>query len=246
MKVTYNWLKDFVEIKLSPKALAEKLTMAGLEVTAQEECAQDYVFEIEVTPNRPDCLSMIGIAREVAAVTGKKLKLPQSRSRQVDKSKGQPRFAIKIEDKKDCPLYSAKIIRGVKVGPSPDWLKKRLELIGCRSVNNIVDITNYILFTFGEPLHAFDLDKLSKDTISIRRAKSNEKITTIDGQLRVLKPDLLVIADEKNPVAMAGIMGGRDTEVSLSTKNILLEAAVFNPVTIRRGRQALGLASESA
>jgi len=246
VKVTYNWLKDFVEIKLSPGALADKLTMAGLEVTALAEADADFVFEIEVTSNRPDWLSVIGIAREVAAITGKKLNLPKPPGHPVIRSSGHPSFVIKIQDKKDCSLYTAKIIRDIKVGPSPDWLRRRLELVGCRSINNIVDITNYIMFAWGEPLHAFDLDTLHQNTIIVRRAKSNEKITTIDGELRILSPDILVIADKERPVAIAGVMGGKDTEVSESTKNVLLEAAIFNPVIVRRVRQKLGLQSESA
>lgn len=252
MKVTYNWLKDFVDIKLSAKALAEKLTMAGLEVTSLEERDGDFIFEIEVTSNRPDWLSVIGIAREVAAITGKKLhNLPRiayrvSRKNAIRNTHGARLSAISIEDKKDCPLYTVRIIRGIKAGPSPDWLRRRLELVGCRSVNHIVDITNYILFEYGEPLHAFDLDKLRGDRISVRRGKTSEKIITIDGQERVFNRDVLVIADTENPVAIAGIMGGKDTEVGENTKNILLEAAIFNPVTVRRARQGLGLASESA
>jgi len=249
MKVTYNWLKDFVDIKISPFALADKLTMAGLEVTYLEERAGDFVFEIEVTSNRPDWLSVIGIAREVAAITGKRLAgRPVSRSSSLNRQTGKPanQLTITIEDKKDCPLYTAKIIKDVKVGPSPVWLSKRLELVGCRSVNNVADITNYVLFESGEPLHAFELDKLSPGGIIVRRAKSDEKITTIDGEQRILNPDILVIADREKPVAIAGIMGGKDTEVTQATKNILLEAAVFNPVIIRRGRRAIGLQSESA
>ena len=245
MKVTYNWLKDFVNIKIPAPALAHKLTMAGLEVTSLEEREGDFVFEIEVTSNRPDCLSVIGIAREVAAITNSKLKIPNSEPK-IQKTKSSYPLKIEIQDKKDCPLYTAKIIKEVKVGPSPDWLKKRLELVGCRSVNNIVDITNYILFAWGEPLHAFDLDNLSPDTIIVRRAKKDEKITTIDDQARVLAPDILVIADKTQPVAIAGIMGGRDSEVTESTKNILLEAAIFNPIIIRRGRQRLGMQTDSS
>jgi len=254
-----------VEIKIAPAALAEKLTMAGLEVTALEERGGDFIFEIEVTANRPDYLSVIGIAREVAAITGRKLKIVTTSPRHHVTSKA---LIIEIEDKKDCPLYTAKIINGVKVGPSPEWLSKRLELVGCRSVNNIVDITNYILFTYGEPLHAFDLDKLVSPLagypvipleIIVRRARQGEKIITIDGIERLLDENILVIASGLNrrtgeqanrrtdmPIALAGIMGGQDTEVSAVTKNILLEAAIFNPVTIRRGRQKLGLQSESS
>ena len=245
MKVTYSWLKDFVEIKISPPALAEKLTMAGLEVTALERQDNDFVFDIEVTSNRPDCLSVIGVAREVAAITGKRLKLPQTASHKLPAKNPQP-CVIRIEDKKDCPLYTAKIIRQVKVGPSPEWLKKRLALVGCRSVNSIVDITNYILFAWGQPLHAFDLDKLTEGTIIVRRARENEQILTIDGEARKLNKHILLIADSNSPIGIAGIMGGKNTEVSEKTKNILLEAAVFNPIIIRRGRQALGLTTESA
>ncbi len=279
MKVTYNWLKDFVDIKISPNALADKLTMAGLEVAAIEERDGDFVFEIEITSNRPDWLSVIGLAREIAAITGKKLKL-DTRYSILDARKSQNResriedrtLKIKIEDRKDCPLYTAKIIRDVRIGPSPDWIRKRLELIGCRGINNVVDITNYILFTWGEPLHAFDLDKLvSPLTISVRRAREGEEIITIDGVKRVLDKNILVIAtgdDAKTgkpvnaasggtpplgggrqtgkPIAIAGIMGGKDTEVTDATKNILLEAAVFNPITIRRTRQTLGVSTDSS
>ncbi len=248
MKVTYNWLKDFVDIKLPAQKLAEKLTMAGLEVKAIEEKAGDFVFEIEITSNRPDWLSIIGIAREVAAVTGKKLKKSPVASPQspVRGKKKEEEFFIEIEDKKDCPLYTARIIREIKVGASPLWLKDRLELVGLRSVNNVVDITNYVLFEMGEPLHAFDLDKLTPGAIIVRRAKNNETLVSIDGETRELNPDTLVIADNLKPLAIAGVMGGKDTEVTEGTKNILLEAAVFNPVIVRRSRQKLGMASDAS
>jgi phenylalanyl-tRNA synthetase beta chain len=244
MKVTYNWLKDFLNIKISPQALAEKLTNVGLEVVSLEQVQGDFIFEIEITSNRPDWLSILGVAREVAAITGKKIKLG---------ARGKPNHQspitkqlIKIEDKKDCPLYTARIIKNVKVSSSPEWLRKRLELVGCRSVNNIVDITNYILFELGQPLHAFDLDKLSQNEIRVRRANADEKIITIDGVTRQLSPEVLVIADAHKPIAIAGIMGGKETEVTLSTRNILLEGAVFNPMLVRQAKQRLGLQSESA
>lgn len=240
MKFTYNWLKDFVDIKVKPEALADKLTMAGLEVKGIEAGAGDFVFEAEITSNRPDWLSVIGVAREVAALTGEKLKNGSKSQRVRVSKKGAERLAIKVEDKNDCPLYTAKIIRNVLVGPSPKWLKERLESIGCRSINNVVDITNYVLFTLGEPLHAFDLDKLNAETIAVRRARPGEHINTIDGTVRKLDPDILIIADARQPVAVAGVMGGKDTEVTETTKNILLEAAVFNGAVVRRGRQKLG------
>ena len=234
--------------------------MAGLEVTSIDERDGDFVFEIEVTSNRPDCLSVIGVAREVAAITGSKCRAYSVERRAYSQSlsaKCYPLNAkelqitdynlqLKIEDKKDCPLYIAKIIKEVKIAASPDWLKNRLELIGKRCINNIVDITNYILFTFGEPLHAFDLDKLSWETIYIRRAKKEEKIVTIDGIEKTLDPDILVIADKNLPIAIAGIMGGKGTEVTFSTKNILLETAVFNPLLTRRARRKLGMQTDSS
>lgn len=244
MKITYNWLKDFVDISLTPHELAERLTMAGLEVVSIEEKNGDFVLEIEITSNRPDWLSIVGVAREVAALTNKKLKLPPSVPSKAGGSQG--RLAVEVHDKKDCPLYTAKLIEGVRVGPSPGWLKTRLELIGCRSVNSIVDITNYILFEWGEPLHAFDFDALRKAAIIVRRARKGERIVTIDGNERMLTPEVLVIADAAVPVAVAGVMGGKDTEVHEASRTILLEAAVFNPVLIRKGRRMLGLQSESS
>src|SRR3989338_1055469 len=263
MKVTYNWLKDFVDISLKPKELADKLTMAGLEVVSLEEFEGDHVFEIEITSNRPDWLSVIGIAREVAAITGKKLK-PTADSRQLT---ADPRsLHIKIESKKACPFYSARVISDVRIGPSPEWMAKRLRAIGLRPVNNIVDITNYVLWTTGQPLHSFDLDKLVSHQpsaishqlkIIVRKAINGEEITTIDGLKRVLNENILIIAadcDEKNgnrqletgrAVAIAGIMGGKESEVSEATRNILIESAYFYPLIFRKAARFLALSSDS-
>ncbi|MDD4899788.1 MAG: phenylalanine--tRNA ligase subunit beta [Candidatus Omnitrophica bacterium] len=255
MKVTYNWLKDFVEIKIAPEALADKLTMAGIEVKSVEAKGNDFVFEIEITSNRPDWLSVMGLAREVAAITGKKLKNHKSTclsGRQAKShtiSKAAPPLQIKIEEQKDCSLYTGTIIKDVKVAVSPAWLRERLEAVGLRSVNNIVDITNYILLEYGEPLHAFDLAKLAtgqKIDIAVRRAKSSEQITSIDGVVRKLSPETLLITADNKPVAIAGVMGGKDSEVSFNTKDILLEAAIFNPMLVRRARRQLGLQTESS
>jgi len=245
MKITYNWLKEFIEIKLKPAQIAEKLTMAGIEVKGIEEKNNDFIFEIEITSNRPDWLSAVGLAREVAAITGGKTKKLSVVSRQLLAKKNE-KFSTEIEDKKDCPLYTAKIFRDVLVSGSPNWLKEKLELIGCRSINNIVDITNYAMFSWGEPLHVFDLDKIQGKKIIVRRAKSGEKIITIDGIERTLDPGILVIADALKPIAIAGVMGGRDTEVAPGTKNIFLEAAAFDPVVVRHSRQKLGLQTDSS
>ncbi len=269
MKVTYNWLKEYLDFSLGAEALASKFTAIGHEVVGIKKEAKDTIFELEVTSNRPDCLSVVGLAREIAAATGKKMKSGyklQVTSHKLGHEKVN--FKIQIENNKDCPLYTASIIEGVKIGSSPEWIKNRLELIGCRSVNSIVDITNFILFDLGQPLHAFDLDKIvsqfpglpvSQLEIIVRRAKNNEEIVTIDGIKRQLNEDILVIAaaikqrtgqpvnrSTGKPIAIAGIMGGKDTEVTSDTRNILLEAAIFHPVLVRKSRQFLKLNSDSA
>ncbi len=245
MKVTYSWLKDFVDLKIPPQELAEKLTMAGLEVVSLEAIDGDFVFEIEITSNRPDWLSVLGIAREAGAICGLKLKTAKLKETKI-KTKDLLPLKISVSDSCDCPFYSGRVICGVSAGPSPDWLKARLESLGCRSVNNIVDITNYILFETGHPLHAFDLDALNQKEVNVRRSRAGEKIVTIDGEQKILTGEILVIADKDKPVAIAGIMGGKETEVTLKTRNILLECAVFNPILVRRAKQKLGLNSESA
>ena len=245
MKISYNWLKEYIDIKNSARQAAEWLTMAGLEVTSLEEKQKDSILEIEVTTNRPDWLSVIGVARELSAVTGKHLKLPKvpkltagpGRDRQVK---------VEIEDRILCPRYTGRILDGVNIGASPDWIKERLEAIGVRSINNIVDITNFCLFELGQPLHAFDYDKLTGQAIVVRKARKGERIVTIDGVQRELDNGMLIIADEKRPVAIAGIMGGLETEVSPSTKTILLESAYFDPISVRRTQRKLGLTTDSS
>lgn len=244
MKISYNWLGEYVEINLAPDKLAEALTMAGLSVESVTSLGGDNILEIEITANRPDWLSVIGVAREVAALTGGKLKIPPAQKNKIQPS-GRS-IKIKIEDRVLCPRYTARIIRDVKVGVSPAWLKARIEAMGLRSVNNIVDVTNYCLFETGEPMHAFDLDKISSDEVTVRKALQGEKITLIEGAEKTLDKSMLVIADGKAPVAIAGIMGGRDTEVTNATRNILLEAACFDQVSIRRTAKKLSIATESS
>lgn len=246
VKLSYNWLKDYVQIGMPPEILAGTLTMAGMSVDAIEKKDGDVILEIEITSNRPDWLSYIGVAREIAAITGRKLKIPQAKLPSAQPAKAQKAVSIKVEDKKLCPRYTARVITGVKVGESPEWLKKKIGSIGLRSVNNIVDITNFCLFETGEPMHAFDLDTLSGKQIIVRSAAANEKITAIDGIQRSLDASMLVIADSSAAVAIAGVMGGIKTEVGLSTKNILLEAAYFDPISVRRTSRRLALSSESS
>lgn len=251
MKISYGWLKEYVDVKLSPEKLAEALTMAGLSVESVAKKGADYILEIEITANRPDWLSYIGVAREVAALTGRKLKIPPCVVRDASCAKplrvthNAKRTTIRIEDKVLCPRYTARVINGVRVAGSPAWLVGRLDAMGLRPVNNIVDITNFCLFETGEPMHAFDLDKIEGDVI-VRKARQGEKIVGIDGAEKALDGSMLVIADRAGPIAIAGVMGGLRTEVTGSTKNILLEAAYFDPVSVRRTSRKLGLSTESS
>ena len=245
MKISYEWIREYVPTKIRAKNLAEKLTMNGLEVTSMEKKGEDFIFDIEVTPNRPDALSHIGIAREVSAIAKKRLKLPSfDLDPYIDKKITTPQVILR--DNNSCPRYAGRLIVDVEVGPSPKWLIKKIESVGLRPVNNIVDITNFILHETGQPLHAFDYDKLAGNKIIIRLAKDGEEITTIDEEKRKLKSDILVIADTERPVAIAGIMGGLNTEVGPSTKRVLLEAAHFDPTSIRRSSRYLGLSSDSS
>jgi phenylalanyl-tRNA synthetase beta chain len=265
MKVPLEWLKEYVTLRLSPEAIAERLTMAGLEVTAIDRVGGDIVLNFEITPNRPDCLSVIGIAREVAAITGQRLKLPQrpASSNQQPATSNRQRVAgrrspvagaphvpfpltIRIEDRTSCERYIGRIIERVRVVPSPAWMQRRLLACGARPINNVVDITNYVLLEYGQPLHAFDFLRLADATVLVRRAHANESITTLDGVARTLPPETLVIADARQAVAVAGIMGGVGSEVTPQTTTILLESALFDPVTIRRGARRLGLATDSS
>lgn len=248
MKVSFNWLKDYTDIRVSPKVLAEKLTMAGLEVASCETRNNDTVFEIEITANRPDCLSILGIAQEVAAVLGTKLKTETAKSKlkaKRPKNNYLKKDFISIQNKKDCTFYRGCLITDVKVGPSPEWLRNRIESLGVRSVNNVVDITNYCLLEYGQPLHAFDYNKII-EKIVVRRAKKGEKILTIDGEERELSENILVISDKNRAIAIAGIMGDKLSEVDSSTSSILLESAYFNPVLVRSGSRELGISTESS
>lgn len=210
----------------------------------------DTIIELEVTPNRPDCLSMAGVAREVGAVLGRPAKMPAS----TPDESGEPASAtcsIDIEDGSLCPRYVARVIRGVKVGPSPQWLADKVTAAGARSINNIVDVTNLVMFELGQPLHAFDLRTLATDesgraSISVRVARAGEKLTTLDGVVRDLRDDTLLICDPSGPVALAGVMGGEATEVSDATIDILLESACFDPASISRTSRSLGLVSEAS
>lgn len=247
MLISYNWLKEYVDIKLPPAKLAELLTMSGLSVDYVKDIPGDTIINIEITSNRPDWLSYIGVAREIAAITGCRLKVPSANKGAGVKGQGAGKsIQIRVEDKVLCARYTGRVITDVKIGESPKWLRTKLEAMGLKPVNNVVDITNFCLFETGEPMHAFDLDKIAGGGLIVRKAQAGEKITTIDGVARSLDASMLVIADREKPIAVAGVMGGLNTEVTASTKNILLEAARFDPVSVRRTARKLGIATESS
>jgi phenylalanyl-tRNA synthetase beta chain len=205
---------------------------------------EDTMIEVDLTPNRPDCASVIGIAREIAGKLQRKLRLPVDNAR-VDTT--STKFTVDIESPDLCPRYAARLIEGVKIGPSPMWLRNRLTAIGLRPINNVVDITNFVMMEYGQPLHAFDFDNLEDGKIIVRQPKPDETtFTTLDGTVRQLNPDMLLICDGKKPVAMAGIMGGINSEVTEATTTVLLESACFNPVSIRKTARQLNLATDAS
>lgn len=207
---------------------------------------KDTLIEVDLTPNRPDCTSVIGIAREVAAFAGGKLRPPVKHTIIPELAEGHERFSVKVEAPDHCPRYAARLVENVQIGPSPWWLKKRLLSVGLRPINNVVDITNFIMLEYGQPLHAFDFRKLSGGGIVVRKAQPGEGITTLDGENRKLDPEMLMICDLDRPVAVAGIMGGEDSEVGPETVDVLIEAACFNPLSIRRTSRILNLSTDSA
>jgi len=245
MKVSCDWLRQYCDTKLTGEEIAHMLPDLGLEVESVREAGGDAVLELEITANRPDLLSVIGVAREVAAATGCELGIPGPG---LECAGGDiaPLTSVELAAPDLCIRYTARLVTGVKVGPSPAWLAERLESVGLRPVNNVVDITNFVLMECGQPLHAFDFDKLRGRRVVVRRAKPGEEITVIDGGVHKLTGEMLVIADAEVPAAVAGVMGGAATEISGSTTNVLLESAVFLPASVRRTSRALGLASDSS
>ncbi len=249
MRVPFEWLKEFIDIKESPHEVAHRLTMIGLEVETVEQVDSDVVFEVNVTPNRPDCLSIIGIARELSAAYKTPLVFPEH---DVLAETGELDFNVDIVNVDLCHRYAGRVVRNLKIGPSPEWLKKRLEKCSIRSINNIVDVTNYVLLELGHPLHAFDLKTIKGRRIIVgtsNRVKGQGariKLKTLDGIEREMPEDSLLIWDAERPIAIAGVMGGMETEVADSTMDIFIESAYFEPVSVRRTSKALGLKTESS
>ncbi len=244
MKVSLNWLKDYVHLKGSPEYISNLLTMAGLNVEKVHHVNDDVIFEIEITTNRPDWLSHIGVAREIHAVSSASFRLPPSAIKQ--NRNASKKIKVSIENNQLCPYYSATILEGIEWHNTPEFMKKRLQACGIRTINLIVDTTNYVLLEWGQPLHAFDLDSIYGEEIIARPAREGERINAIDGITYELRKNDVVIADQKGPVAIGGIMGGKETEVHEKTKNILLESAFFKPSSVRQTARRLVLGSESS
>lgn len=255
MKISTNWLRDYIPVSGSVDTLAAQLTMVGLEVKGIEnhQALGDRVMEIEITSNRPDWLSHLGVAREIAAFSGKKLALPsvehhaeKIRSRAKGLSSRPKELDVEILDRTLCPYYTCVLLEGVDFGDSPEFMRQRLTAVGMRPVNLIVDITNYVLLETGQPLHAFDCDRLAQGNIIVRCARDGEAMRAINGTEYWLSRGDLVIADRAHPIAIAGVMGGMESEVGKHTKNILLESAYFSPLAVRKTSRKLGLTSESS
>jgi len=245
MKVSLDWLKQYVEINLTLPRLIEKLNMIGLLVEDWEEQEGDVVFDIETYANRPDTLGHLGIAREIAAALGLKMK-KGSWPVVEGEEKTADLVDIQIRDDDLCPRYCGIIVKKIKVGPSPEWLQKKMQAMGSKPVNNVVDVTNYVLFSTAHPIHAFDLEKIGGKKIVIRRAAKGESLRSLEGEDIFLSSDMLVIADEKKPVALAGVIGGEESSVTESTQEVFIESAYFDPVSIRKTSKKTGVSTDAS
>ena len=247
MIVSWNWLKDYVKLDLSVDALTHRLMMAGFNLEGVEEVEGDFAIDLEITSNRPDCLGHLGVAREIAALLKTDLKIPDAKPAESGPSlEGRVKVEIAADAAEWCPQYRARLIEGVKIGPSPDWMQRRLRTLGLRPINNVVDVTNYVMFECGQPLHAFDFTKVGGGKIVVRNAKPGEKLVAINHKEYALEPWYGMIADANTAIAFAGVMGGASSEIHSDTTSVLLESAEFAPLTIRRMSRALDLSSDAS
>lgn len=245
MLVSWNWLKDYVALDMSPAEVSHRLMMAGLNHESTESHGDDFAVDLEITSNRPDCLGHLGIAREISVLWNRDLCIPAANP-QTSSTAVADLAAVRVDAPSLCPRYTARVIRGCKVGPSPEWLANRLRTIGIAVINNVVDVTNYVLMECGQPLHAFDLSRLQGRQIIVREARAGEPFLAIDHKTYTLQAGMCVIADAARPVALGGVMGGADTEVANATTDVLIEAADFAPRSIRATARALNLHSPSS
>ncbi len=245
MILSKAWLADYVHLDAPTEEIVERLLMAGLNHESTVAHGSDEAIEIEVTSNRPDWLGHLGVARELAVLFGRPLHVPDPQPAETGPAAAES-IAIEISSPEICPFYCGRVIRGVQIGPSPQWLVDRLAAVGVASVNNVVDITNYVMLECGQPLHAFDLGQVRGGRIIVRRAEAGEPFTAINHKTYALTDHMCVIADAERPVALAGVMGGADSEISGSTTDILLESAQFAPLAVRAAARGLVLASGSS
>ena len=249
MLINHQWLLEFADFEIAvpePEAVARALTTLGLAVDEVTEFEGDVVFDLDIATNRPDCMNHLGLARELAALFKLQLRHPNEQLPDPDPD-ADLRASVEIQESELCPRYAARVIQGVSIGPSPAWLQKRLMSVGQRPVNNVVDATNYVLQELGHPMHAFDYDALHEHRIVVRRRLPHEdRVTTLDGEERRFPDDALLICDGRQPVAVAGVIGGLETEVSTTTVNLLLESAYFDPASIRATSKRLGLSTEAS
>ena len=262
MKFSLAWLRDYIDVPqigreksgvatdaevAQVKELFQRLTFAGLNVEDWELSGEDFsdvLLDVEVTTNRPDCMNHFGLAREISVVYDRPLRQPPAAPAE-DEERTADAARIVIEDYEGCPRFAARVVRGVQVGPSPDWLRRRLESIGQRSINNVVDVTNFVLWELGQPLHAYDLAKVAGGMLVARRARTGERLVTLDGQERALGPEILVIADAERPVGLAGVMGGLESEVTEATRDVLIEGAHFDRRAVRITGKRFGLHTDA-
>ncbi|MFZ5559733.1 MAG: phenylalanine--tRNA ligase subunit beta [Patescibacteria group bacterium] len=247
MKISYNWLKEYVKKLPKPEKLADLLTMHSFEVKRLEKSRNDYILDIDILPNRAhDCLSHIGVARECSALLNSKFEYRNPKLIEDKKLKTTDFIKVEVKDKDACPRYTARVISEIKIGESPNWIQERLKAMGQKPINNVVDAANYVMFEIGQPLHAFDYDKLEGKQIIVRRAKKGEKIITLDNEICDLNENILVIADNKRPLALAGVKGGKKAEITNGTKTIVLESANFDIHTVRATSKETGIKTESS
>jgi phenylalanyl-tRNA synthetase beta chain len=245
VKIVYDWLKEFADVTAAPAEVCQRLCLSGTASEFLGDSAAGALLEAEVTNNRPDCLAHYGVAREVATLYGVALKSPAPRiSESAEKITGAAHVEIECPDL--CGRYTARVVRGVRIGPSPEWLQNRLAAMGHNSINNVVDISNYVMFELGQPMHAFDLERLAGQRIVVRRARAGEAMRTLDGLDRKLTGEMCVIADGERGVAIGGVMGAANSQITDETRNLLLESAWFAPIPVRRAAKALGLRTEAS
>ena len=242
MRLVHDWLRELVAVDADVETVAREIALRGFEVAAVERSAGHGVIDFEITANRPDCLSHVGLAREAAAIWGLPLQMPDMAMPETREGEA---VAVDVRDAELCPRYCAQVF-DVQVGPSPEWLRQRLEAAGVRAINAVVDVTNYVMLELGQPLHAFDLARIAEGRLVVRRANPGEELRTLDGVDRALQPDMLLIADPSRALAIAGVMGGHDSEIGPETTRIVLESAYFQPASVRRTSRRLGLKTEAS